>query len=84
MPLHKLPLIMAFNVQENAIFIHKFLKISLPWEGEHTLSPLGCFAPSLRPPVAPLTNPGFTTVTGKAKQHKGSVYWSKNNLKRRE
>ena len=25
---------MAFNVQENAIFIPEFLKISLPWEGE--------------------------------------------------
>ena len=24
MPLHKLPLIMAFNVQENAVFIHEF------------------------------------------------------------
>ena len=26
MPLHKLPLIMAFNVQENAVFIHEFSK----------------------------------------------------------
>ena len=28
------PIIMAFHVQENAVFIHKFSKISLPWEGE--------------------------------------------------
>ena len=53
MPLHKLPLIMAFNVQENAVFIHEFSttkKISLPWKGG-TLPPLGRFAPSLWPPV---------------------------------
>ena len=51
---HKLPLIMVSNVQENASFIHKFWKISLPWErgGElpsHTLPSLGRFASSLCP-----------------------------------
>ena len=30
MPLHKLPLIKVSNVQENAVFRHKFWKISLP------------------------------------------------------
>ena len=41
MPVHKLPLIMVSNVQENASFKHKFWKISLPWEGEtHTLPSL--------------------------------------------
>ena len=34
MPLHKLSLIMAFNVQENTVFTHEFSKISLPWEGD--------------------------------------------------
>ena len=29
MPLHKLPLIMVSKVQENAVFIHEFSKISL-------------------------------------------------------
>ena len=38
---------MAFNVQENVVFIHEFSKISLPWEG--TFPPLGRFAPSLWP-----------------------------------
>ena len=34
MPPHIYPLIRAFNVQENAVFIHEFSKtISLPWEG---------------------------------------------------
>ena len=45
---------MAFNVQENAVFIPEFSKISLPLEGEppsHTLPPLGRFVPSLLPPV---------------------------------
>ena len=27
------PLVMAFNVQENAVFIPELSKISLPWEG---------------------------------------------------
>ena len=39
---------MAFNVQENAVFIHKFSKISLPWEGEttsHTLPPARLLRP---------------------------------------
>ena len=27
------PIIMAFNVQENAVLIHELKKISLPWEG---------------------------------------------------
>ena len=56
MPIHKLPLIMVFNVQENAVFmIHEFSKISLP-----PLPPLSRFAPSLWPP---LTDPVCTTVT---------------------
>ena len=28
MPLHKLPIIMAFNVQENAVLEHEFSKIT--------------------------------------------------------
>ena len=33
--LHNLPpIVMAFNVEENAVFIPEFSKISLPWEGE--------------------------------------------------
>ena len=59
---------MVFNVQENAVFIQEFLKISLPWEGGKT--PLRRFAPSLWPP---LTNPGCTTVTGIAKGTRGHV-----------
>ena len=40
---HNYPLIVSFNVEENAVFIHEFSKkISLPWEGGHT--------PSLWPP----------------------------------
>ena len=68
MPLHKLPLIMVSNVQENAVFRHKFLK-NLPTVGggNHTLPPLGRFAPSLWPP---LTNPGCTTA-GIAKGTRG-------------
>ena len=50
---NKLPLIMTFNVQENAVFIHEFLK-ALPWEGEthdpHP-PPRGRFAPTPPPPV---------------------------------
>ena len=52
MPLHKLPLIKVSNVQENAVFRHKFLK-NLPTVGGGTPSPrsvasLPRFAP---PPV---------------------------------
>ena len=47
MPLHKLPIIMAFNVEENVVFIHEFSNISLPREEgytpAHTLPPLGRF-----------------------------------------
>ena len=32
MPRHKLPLIIAFNVRENTVFIYELAKISLPWE----------------------------------------------------
>ena len=56
MPVHKLPLIMVSNVQENASFIHKFWKIS----------PRSLALP-------PLTNLGYTTVTGIAKMHKGAM-----------
>ena len=56
------PLQMAFNVQENAVFIPEFSKFSLPLKGEapssNTLPPLGRFAPSLCPPP-PLKNPGY-------------------------
>ena len=58
---------MEFNVQGNAVFIHEFLKIALPWEGVFPLPPppppplpLPRFGPSL-------TNPGLHTVTGIAK-----------------
>ena len=72
MPLHKLSLIMVFNVQENAVFIHEFSKISLsiPWEGGKPPPPP---TPSPRSVASlprfgtPLTNPGCTTVTGIAK-----------------
>ena len=57
------PLIMSFNVEENAVFIHGFSK-NLPTVGggtplSHTLPPLGRFAPSLCPPL--LKNPGYAT-----------------------
>ena len=41
------------NVQENAVFIHEYSKISLPWEGEtkKNLPPLSRFAPSLWHPI---------------------------------
>ena len=81
MPLHKLPLIKVSNVQENAVFRHKFWKISLPWEGEtpsHTLPRSVALLPRFGPP---LTNPGCTTVTGIAKGTKGHapapLDWSK-------
>ena len=46
-PVHKLPLIMVFNVQENAVFIQEFSK-NLPTVGggkppSHTLPPLRRF-----------------------------------------
>ena len=72
MPLHKLPLIMVFNVQGNAVFIHEFSKISLPWEGGNpppTSSPRS--VASLPRFGTPLTNSGCTTVTAIAKGHKG-------------
>ena len=44
MPLHiTYPLIMEFNVQGYAVFIHKIIfnnKISLPWEGENPFNTL--------------------------------------------
>ena len=64
------PLIInAIQCARNVVFIHKFSKKS-PYRGrgKTTLPPLGHFAPLLWPP---LTNPGFTTVTGIAKMHKG-------------
>ena len=77
------PLTMAFNVQENAVFITRIFnnnKISLPWEEGRRETPLP-HAPSPRsvasvlrfapPPPPPLTNPGCTTVTGTAKGLKG-------------
>ena len=51
MPLYKLPLIMAFNVQEHDVFVHKFSKISLP--------SLPRFAP---PPPPKLKNPGYASA----------------------
>ena len=53
MPIHKLPLIMAFNVQEIVIFIHKFSK-NLPTvatPSPHSVASLPRFDP-------PMTNPG--------------------------
>ena len=41
------PLVMAVNMQENAVFILEFSKISLPWEPPPLL---GRFAPT-PPPV---------------------------------
>ena len=54
------------NGPKNAVLIHTFSKIFLPWEGDSPLPLLGNFAPSLCPPPSPLTNPGYTTVTGVA------------------
>ena len=62
MPLHKLPLIKVSNVQENAVFRHKFWKISL--HPPRSVALLPRFGP-------PLKNPGYTTVTGIAKGTKG-------------
>ena len=58
------PLIMAFNVQENVVFIHEFSK-NLPTVTPRrpllpTLPPLGRFAPSLCPPL--LKNPGYASA----------------------
>ena len=51
------PLIMAFNVQENAVFIQEFSKISqYTVGGGHSLP-----TPSLCPPP-PLKNPGYASV----------------------
>ena len=51
---------MAFNVQENAVFIPEFSKISLPWEGEAPLPPSPrsvASLPRFAPP--PAKNPGY-------------------------
>ena len=60
---------MAFQVQENAVFIHEISKIFLPCMGKppssHPARSLRSHA--LPPPPPPLTNPGCTTVTGIAK-----------------
>ena len=82
MPLHKLPLIMAFNVQENAVFIHEFSKLSLPWEGDSPpLTPSPRSVASLPRFDLRLTNPGCTTGTAIAKKYKGPcpppLDWSK-------
>ena len=46
------PLTMAFNVQENAVFIHKFAKNLPSYRGSSPPPlPLGRFAPSRWPPV---------------------------------
>ena len=59
------------NGQKNAVLIHTFSKISLPWKGDSPLPPLGNFAPSLCPPP-PLTNHGYTIATGVAiREYKG-------------
>ena len=58
---------------KNAVLIHTFSKITLPWEGDSLVPhppPLGRFAPSLCPPP-PLTYHGYTTVTGVAKGVQG-------------
>ena len=45
-------LIMALNVQENAVFIHTFSKISLPWDTpSHTLPHSVASLPRFGPPV---------------------------------
>ena len=59
---------MAFNVQETAVFIHEFSKISLSWEGgNHTLPRSVASLPRFDPR---LTNPGYITGTGVAKEYK--------------
>ena len=65
MPVHKLPLIMVSNVQENASFKHKFEKS--PYRGRGKPLP--------HPPITlpPLTNLGCTTVIGISKMHKGAM-----------
>ena len=68
MPLHKLPLIMAFNVQENAVFIHKFSK-KYPYRGRWgTPSTPSSRSVASLPRFDPrLTNPGCTTWKSKKK-----------------
>ena len=57
MPLHiTYPLIRAFNVQENAVFIHEFSKKNLP-----TVTPLQHPPPSLK-------NPGYVSAGKNAPQ----------------
>ena len=57
---------MALRCKEMQLFWYtNKTKISLPWEGDvQPPPPVSHFAPSLFPP---LTNPGYTTVTGVAK-----------------
>ena len=67
---HNRPLIMTFNVQKRPFWYTKFPKNLPIVGGGHPLPtppPSGRFAPSQWPP---LTNPGYTTVTGIAKGHK--------------
>ena len=65
---------MAFKVQENAVFISKFSKISLPSDGgNRTLPPLASlprFGSLLTNPDKSWQIPGCTTITGIAKGHK--------------
>ena len=77
MPLHiTYPLIMAFNVQGYAVFIHVFSNKNLPTVGGgpppsfHTTTPSPRLVSSLLRFGPLLTNPGCTTVTGIAKGHK--------------
>ena len=58
MPIHKLPLIMAFNVQENAIFIHKFSKNLPTVGGGNSPTPSPRSVASLPRFDPPMTNPG--------------------------
>ena len=47
------PLIMAFNVQGSAVFIHEFPKIPQPWDGENTLTRSADSLPRFDPPPPP-------------------------------
>ena len=71
MPLHKLPLIMAFNVQKLPFWYTKFQKS--PYLGRGTSPPPPPAVASL-PSLWPLlTNPGYTTVTDIAKEAQGTI-----------
>ena len=58
--LFKLSLIMAFNVQENVVFIHEFFLfifyLHIPWKGEpsNTLSRSVASLPRFGPPLPPV------------------------------